>query len=254
MHSDALPSTWQQSTPARAAPGLRAGHAHLWLVSLDEPPLPHDRLAGFLDTDERARAERFRFEIHRRRFEAGRGLLRWLVAHYVGVEPALLRWRYGAHGKPALHWAQPRPSPEFNLSHSGGWVVVGLALEAPIGVDVEVAREIPELMELARTNFSTGEVREIQQLHPELQAAGFFACWTRKEAYVKALGAGLSAPLQEFEVSLDPQRPPTIRSIGGSTAAAEQWSLLGLQPAEGVWLAAAVNLVAAHWQLFRAGP
>ncbi len=254
MHSDSFPSTWHRSTPEQAAPGLRAGHAHLWLVSLDEPPLPHDRLAGFLDDDERARAARFRFEIHRRRFEAGRGLLRWLVAHYAGFEPASLRWRHGPHGKPALDGAQPAPSLEFNLSHSGGWAVVGLTLDAVIGVDVEVARDIPELMELARTNFSAGEVRELQQLHPELQAAGFFACWTRKEAYVKALGAGLSAPLQDFEVSLDPQQPPTMRSIGGSTAAAEHWSLLGLQPAEGVWLAAAVNLVTARWQLFRAVP
>ena len=253
MRSDSSSGLWQHAMPEQVAPGLSPGAAHLWLLCLDAAPLPEPALAELLDREELARAARFRFEIHRRRFIAAHGLLRWVLGHYAGVDPAALRYRVAPHGKPALQLAASSTALEFNLSHSAGWALIGLTQGKPIGVDIELTRDIPEYMDLARANFSPDEVRELQQVEPALQPAAFFACWTRKEAYVKALGAGLSAPLHGFDVSVDPRQPARIRRIGESASAAGEWSLLGLQPIDGVWIAAAVEFVTPAWQLYRAG-
>lgn len=253
MRPDSSCDLWQRATPEQAAPGLGPGAAHLWLLSLDTPPLPEPTLAELLDREELARAARFRFEIHRRRFNVAHGLLRWILGHYAGVDPAALRYRLAPHGKPALQLAARSTALEFNLSHSAGWALIGLTHGQPIGVDIELMRDIPERMDLARANFSLDEVRELQQIESDLQPAAFFACWTRKEAYVKALGAGLSVPLHEFDVSVDPRQPARIRRIAASASAAGEWSLLGLQPVEGVWIAAAAKFFTPPWQLYHAG-
>lgn len=248
MRTPPSPDIWHRALPAAAAGRLRPGEAHLWLLSLADPPLPAQQLAGMLSGDERDRASRFHFEADRRHFEAGRGLLRWVLGHYAGVDPASVQFSYAPNGKPCL--THPESALQFNLSHSGGWALIGLTLGQQIGVDLEVMRDLPELLNIARTNFAPAEVEALLQLPPELRQAGYFACWTRKEAYIKAVGAGLSLRLDQFEVSVDPGQPAVLRAIGGSAAAARDWTLLGLRPFDAAWMAAAVNGTATRWHLY----
>jgi 4'-phosphopantetheinyl transferase len=252
MHTEASPPHWTTSSPEQAARELSPGETHLWLLSLNDPALPAAQLAALLGSDEQQRAARFHFAADRHRFEASHGLLRWLLGAYAGIDPAALRFGAAAGGKPALAAPMPTPPLEFNLSHSGDWALIGIGLGAPIGVDIEVERDLPELLGIARANFAPGEVEELLRLPPADRRAAFFAGWTRKEACVKAIGAGLSMPLAAFEVSFDPARPARLRSVAGSASAAALWKLIGMQPQPGVWVAAAVKTNTLRWHFFRA--
>lgn len=155
-------------------------------------------LSELLATDERARAERFVFELHRRRFSAARGLLREVLGALLGVAPASLRFQYGPHGKPRLagSWLS------FNVSHSGERALVAIARERELGVDIEAVRGDVEHEAIARRFFAPGEQRALASLPEHARARAFFEVWTRKEAYVKLLGGGLAEGLQGFEVGL----------------------------------------------------
>jgi 4'-phosphopantetheinyl transferase len=233
-------ANWQPADPGEAA--RRCGEdVHLWLLSLDEPPWPPGLLLDSLSADERERAQHFRFAADRRRFEMGRGLLRQLLGVYAGSEPAALSFLYAARGKPSL---ASRPGCEpiyFNLSHSGGWALLALSRAHVVGVDLEFLRDINEMHAIAGQNFASSEVRALLGLPGALRMDAFFACWTRKEALVKAIGDGLAMPLERFEVSVDPRLPAQLRAIDGSAAAAEQWTLHGLRPLAGAWGALAVR-------------
>ena len=215
-----------------------AGAVHLWLMALDEPVRPHDELVALLDVAERQRAARFHFEVDRRRFEAAHGLLRLVLGHYAGAPPSQLRFESGHAGKPAL--AAAAAGVDFNLSHSGGHALLGVTRGAAIGVDIELIRSVPEFESIAAGTFAAEEVRELMAQPDALRVDAFFSGWTRKEAYIKALGGGLSIPLAGFEVSLAPREPALIRSISGSRAAAGAWTLWAGRPLTGTWAAAAV--------------
>jgi 4'-phosphopantetheinyl transferase len=211
------PPEWVERSPAAlpAAPAL--DEVQLWLMSLDAPAWPSSLLHDVLDDAERARAARFHFELHRRRFAHGRGLLRHLLGHALGMAPEDLRFAVGAQGKPGLESGpvaetagDGRCALDFNLSHSGALMLLGLSDGAAIGLDIEVPRAVPELRAIAERNFAAGEQRELLALPPEAQADAFLAGWTRKEAFVKALGGGLSVPLDGFEVSLGPNTPARL--------------------------------------------
>jgi len=200
------PPEWVECSPAELPAAPAFDEVQLWLMSLDAPAWPSSLLHDVLDDAERARAARFHFELHRRRFAHGRGALRHLIGRALGIPPGEIRFDVGAHGKPRVTnepSAQPGATPlDFNLSHSGALMLLGLSNGAAIGVDIEVPRAVPELRAIAERNFATGEQRELLALPAESQADAFLAGWTRKEAFVKALGGGLSVPLDGFEVSL----------------------------------------------------
>src|SRR6185295_10633961 len=151
-----------------------------------------------LEAGELERAGRFHFEKHRRHFVVGRGGLRYVLARYLDLKPEEFRFSYGEYGKPALEEIQ------FNMSHSHGVALFAVARDRELGVDVEHVRADFASEDIAQRFFSRVEVAAFNALQKEEQVAGFFRCWTRKEAYIKAIGRGLSEPLDAFDVTLAP--------------------------------------------------
>lgn len=240
--------------PSSAGPGALAGELagpriHLWAVPLNPPAARVDALARLLTHDERERAARFRFDVHRRRFIVGRGVLRELIAAYLGRDdPAGLVFEYGPKGKPALAGPPPPGGElEFNLSNSEELALVGFNRLRPIGVDVEHLRPLDDLREIASRFFSRAESEVLLGLPLPRQQEGFFNCWTRKEAYLKAVGDGLSAPLDRFDVTLAPGDPPRMLALEGSAEKAADWRLYHLEPAPGYLGAVAIQGEA--WEL-----
>jgi 4'-phosphopantetheinyl transferase len=172
---------------------------HVWSADLDQPSISRHSLEGYLSAYERARANRFRYKRDRERFMVGRGTLRALLACYAGVEPGRIDIEYGPNGRPYADLAV-----HFNVSHCGPLALFALSLEQAIGVDVEAVRPEPLEDLVAEHFFSAAEQRSLAAVAPSEQATAFFACWTRKEAYIKATGDGLSLPLESFDVTLAP--------------------------------------------------
>ena len=194
-------STWSE------APGtlsLTTGEVHVWRIELDQPDRVLERFRKTLEADELDRAGRFHFEKHRRHFVAGRGFLRYVLARYLHVPPESLRFKYGAYGKPSLTGLQ------FNMSHSHNVGLVAVSEMKELGVDVEHIRADFATEDIARRFFSRAEVETFNTLATDEQVAAFFRCWTRKEAYIKAIGLGMSQPLDEFDVTLAPNDLPAL--------------------------------------------
>lgn len=207
-----MKSTTEWSSPL-ATPELGRGEIHVWRASLstDQPTLRN--LESTLAGEERGRAGRFIFERDRERYIAARGILRNLLGRYLRCAPQTIEFVYGVRGKPAVASAGSQPAICFNLSHSHGLTVVAIGQEREIGIDVELIR--PEFAgeEIAKRYFSAKEIAELGKLPAELRTEGFFLCWTRKEAYIKARGDGLQIPLDSFDVSLSPGTPVTLSSV-----------------------------------------
>ena len=177
-------------------PGSAAGAAvDAYWTDLDAVAGSAADALALLDEEERARADRFRFERDRRRFILRRSLLRTLLAGRVGGAPSALRFTRNAFGKPAL----PGTTLRFSASHSHGVALHALAEDTELGCDIERCDERIDIDGVARAQFAPGEVRALERLPPEQRLDGFFRCWTRKEAYVKALGRGLSCRLDSFD-------------------------------------------------------
>lgn len=205
---------------------------HLWCAELDVPPAP--RLLTSLCPEERSRAARFRAPRDRARFVAGRARLRGILSRYLGGDPASIRLHTGAHGKPEL----PGAPLHFNVAHADALFLCAVAL-APVGVDVERVQAFDGMDDVAAATFSAAECAAYDAVPSEERAHAFFACWTRKEAFVKAVGDGLSHPLGDFDVSLAPGEPPRLLAVRGDPAAAGRWSLRAFAPRAG-YLAALV--------------
>jgi 4'-phosphopantetheinyl transferase len=207
-------------------PELPDDEVHIWRASLEIGSAAKQRFESQLADDEGIRAERFIFDRDRSRFIAARGVLRDVLGRYLRRPPHTIDFVYGPRGKPALANGGLRHPICFNLSHSHGLAVIGITREREIGIDMELIR--PEISgeDIAKRYFSAGEVNELNKLPPELRAEGFFHCWTRKEAYVKARGDGLSIPLDSFDVSLTPGLPAVLNSADRS-----QWNLRSFAPA-----------------------
>jgi 4'-phosphopantetheinyl transferase len=217
--------TWE---PGSTAPDLPPDEVHVWRIALDRPTDDLHRLAELLTEDERARAARFHFEAHRRRFLVARAGLRTVLGCYLRRPAAHVRFRYGTHGKPAL--AEEGCDLRFNLSHSAEGALLGLTRRWDIGVDLEQVRAMSDLEGLARRFFAPGEVADLLAVSAPERGRAFFRCWTRKEAYIKAVGLGLACPLECFRVSLDPGEGARLLEIDGSTVAAARWALCEVRP------------------------
>jgi len=198
----------------------------VWRVSLDFLSIPVQWAQSTLSADEAQRALRFRFEEDRQRFIIAHACLREVLSRYLGCEPKQINFSTNENGKPEL---SPHNNLDFNLSHSGGYVLIAVACERKVGVDVEHFR--PGNLDhdkIARRYFSQSEVSELTALPPRLQMEGFYNCWTRKEAYIKALGVGLSLPLDSFDVSLTPDEPAVLREARPDPNEASRWTLISL--------------------------
>lgn len=196
---------------------LNPGEVHVWRAGLDVPETRVAEYRQVLAEDERARADRFHFERDRRRFTVARGVLRSLLGRYLGMPAGELRFQYGEYGKPHLEAGSLR----FNLSHSHEAALIGVCLEGKIGVDIEYKNADRVTLDVARHFFAEEEVAALSALPRELWSDGFFTCWTRKEAYIKARGEGVSLGLDTFAVSLGAV-PELVRSSHGD---AEAWEM-----------------------------
>ena len=209
---------WEQATAADLA------GVHVWRVPLGGTGRALPRLQTALSADERERAARFSLEKPRTAYTLARGSLRLLLGRYLNRDPAALRFVYGEHGKPALEDG----ALHFNLSHSGDLALVALAADRPVGVDIEFRRDRVSSDAIARRFFAADEVEALQALGESRRKEAFFRVWTRKEAYLKALGAGITVALDSFSVNIDPEaalrRPPD---------AAATWRLRHLDPGPG---------------------
>lgn len=212
-------------------PALAANDVHVWCVPLTADPPELKRLQQFLSSDETSRAERFLFEKHRHRFTVGRGYQRELLGRYLGTAPASVAFQYEGLGKPRL--ANTSAGFCFNFSNSGDLGLLAIALNVELGVDIEVIREVSDMPGLANRFFCGQEATFISAQPGSQRLAAFFRCWTRKEAYLKAIGKGLTVPLNQVVVSLEATDPAEIISIGDSADEAAAWRLAHLQPADG---------------------
>src|SRR5579862_2564151 len=197
---------------------------HVWRASLDPDPELVRELGALLSDDERDRRDRFRFDRHRTRYVVGRGLLRTLLGRYLDQDPARLRFRYGAHRKPVL----PEGAPYFNLAHSESTALFAFSPSFELGIDLELVRPEHADDRIAERFFSPLEVSTLRALADGDRARAFFACWTRKEAFLKARGDGLSLALDSFDVSLAPGQPAALLRTGWSPDEHLRWQLADL--------------------------
>lgn len=217
---------------AQPPPGpLAIGEAevHVWRARLDLAAALLSDLARILAPDERERAARFHFPVHRARFVAARGILRRILARYLELAPEAVALESSEFGKPLLA-GRHRTDLQFNLSHSQDLALYAVARGRSLGVDVEHIREGFAEDSLAERFFAPGEVRALRALPSGRQTSAFFECWVRKEAYVKAKGTGLSTPLDSFEVSFGDGAPARLLRTAPDAEEAARWTITALDP------------------------
>ncbi|MCI0650923.1 MAG: 4'-phosphopantetheinyl transferase superfamily protein [Planctomycetes bacterium] len=206
-----------RSTPDRLRWEVAGDRVHAAPERVDVWRLPHrahdalgERFAATLSPEETKRANRYLVEHARRNFFLSRGGLRAILARYLGREPREVEFEYGPHGKPALAGSFAASGLRFNVSHSGEVILIAVARARELGIDIERLRADVELENLARRYFSAAESASLLALEPAARPRAFYRCWTRKEAYLKLKGAGLSFPLDRFQVSLRDDEPPAL--------------------------------------------
>ena len=219
---------------------LEAGEVHVWRASLSRNESALTSARALLSVDERERAGRFRFQKDQDQYTVARAALRDILSRYLQTPAAEISFSYNSHGKPALSGADESCGLNFNLSHTDGLALYALTRDAAVGVDVERVREWEAVEGLAERFFSTEEVSAVNGLLVSQRAAEFFDCWTRKEACVKAVGRGLSLPLDSFTVSLASGEMKTTLRMDAREDESAEWSLFGLKPLEGYAAALAV--------------
>jgi 4'-phosphopantetheinyl transferase len=229
-------------------PYVEEDEIHVWLIHLKQRERERQKsLLLLLAEDERERAWRFNFEHHRERFIVAHAALRLILGHYLQQRPEQLRFHYNAYGKPALDVKGGGEVLQFNLSHSEDMALLALCRRRAIGVDLEYIRDDFAHEEIAGRYFSPREVEMLRTLPYNLRAEAFFNCWTRKEAYIKARGKGLSLALDGFDVSLIPGERAALLSVRDEPSEAARWSLRELAPVSGY--AAALAVEAHDWRL-----
>jgi 4'-phosphopantetheinyl transferase len=228
-----------RSTERLLEPRTRLGKddIHVFAFGLELAPERLGTLRGWLSPDERARADRFRSPWSDR-FVAGRGRLREILARYLDTDPGAVAFAYGPSGKPRL---SGKGALTFNLSHSASEAVLAVAWVRELGIDIEKIRPDVECETIAREFFSPSETAALMALPSEARRRGFFACWTRKEAFIKAKGKGLGFPLADFDVSVDPLGPPRLLRTEWDPCERSRWSLRAIDAPPGFVAALAVS-------------
>jgi 4'-phosphopantetheinyl transferase len=226
---------------------LARDEVHVWRAPLDLDPATQESLQGTLAPDERRRASKFLFEVHRRRFIAARGILRDILAGYLRRGSARLAFGYNAFGKPGLRLGPDDLRLRFNVSHSERLALVAVAQDREVGIDVECMRRDWLWEEVAEKYFALGEITGLRSLPPAKRREAFFRCWTRKEACVKASGAGLSVPLSQFDTSVGPAGAITVPCLNQVPEATRVWKVSNFDPGSGYAAAVAAN--GSGWRL-----
>jgi len=231
---------------ARDSPPLHLGHDEVHVISAVLGNLTAGD-AALLDANEHARASRFIVTRDRERFIAAHACLRRVLAQCLSCAPRDVAFGVAAKGKPYLIGSAI--DLRFNLSHSGERSMIALALGREVGIDIEQERPV-EVLDLAERYFAASEVASLRARSLAERQSAFFRCWTRKEAFIKALGEGLSHPLDSFEVELDGDgSQPLLRSTGEESGVPMQWQVTSLHVESGY--AAAVAASASGWRIVR---
>jgi 4'-phosphopantetheinyl transferase len=231
-------------TPWLRPPGSLAlphNEVHVWRANLDSDPIDLESLRTTLSSDEQARAAKFHFPKDQQHFVAARGTLRAILARYLDRDPANLEFCHGPYGKPELAPGGDADGLRFNLSHSQGLAIYAIARDHEVGVDLEKVRAYPDWEQIASRLFALREVEALRLVPASSRDEAFLTCWTRKEAFVKARGEGLSLPLDQFEVSVNPGEPACLLNIFGDPEEASHWSIRELEPAPGYIAAVAAR-------------
>lgn len=241
-----------RSNPCRCLPSdhlvLSNQDVHVLSASFAQLVPRVHQMTRILSAAERARASRYYFIRDQYQFIIGRGILRTILGRYLDIDPSQLQFDYGPHGKPYLsaRFGVHSQAIHFNVSHSNEFVLLAFTRGRNIGVDMEQIRSVPDMEQIA-TRFLSGHERAILgRLSGRQELEAFFNCWTRKEAYVKAIGIGLAWPLELVEVSFLPGEPARLLSIAGTTGRIVQWSLQALMPAPNYVAAVAVEASDLH--------
>lgn len=223
---------------------------HVWRISLHSS---HSiaALRAPLCHAEQLRADRFRFDLHRNRYIVARNALRHLLARYLSREPESVEFEYGIHGKPALASSMISPIT-FNLSHSDDMALAAFTMNSRIGVDIEKIEADRELDKLATRYFAPSEVEAYHNFPVAQRPEVFYRGWTRKEAFIKTLGEGLSHGLDSFSVSLT--KTASFLHVDGDESIPKRWSLLNLDAAPGFCAAVAVETTPVQLKTFEYAP
>lgn len=225
---------------------LPQDEVHLWRIDLEALREPAAEWDGSLSPDERARAARFRSRLDQHRYATTRGVLRKVLAGYLGLEPSALTFSYSEKEKPSLAGSNLN-AIKFNVSHSGGVSLLAFTRGREIGVDVEQIRRDFDLEAIARRFFSEHERRQMFALPTEERFEAFYRCWTRKESYIKATGDGLSLPLHQFDVSIASGDCDALIATRPDAAEAAKWSMREIPAGPGY--AAALCVRGREWKL-----
>jgi 4'-phosphopantetheinyl transferase len=220
---------------------LAENEIHIWRAATNMPPSIGNQLAQWLSPDELARVERYRFERDRLRFMTSRGILRILLGAYLELDPRQLIFDYGLHGKPYVSRESTQSPFQFNLSHSEDLSLFAFTKTARIGVDLEHLRPIPEVDQICERFFAPSEKTTMRGLPEDQKLEAFFTGWTRKEAYVKALGQSILPALDQVEVSLIPGESTQWIVDVDNPEMIDKFSLISLVPFTGYLAAIAVE-------------
>ena len=223
---------------------------HIWCAH--QPLTPRPELEATLSSDECERADRFHFAKHRLAYQFAHAVLRDVLGRYLHRPPRDIRFAENAFGKPFLHETNGGKMPEFSLSHAGRMVLVGLCRGRRIGVDIEEIRPIGDTSAIAESHFTPQECAFIFDQKPANREHAFFRCWTRKEAYVKAVGKGLSIPLNSFNTQISHGKPAGFLESGPASTDGATWQLADLDLSKDYAAAVAVEsgigrLVYSEW-------
>ncbi len=200
---------------------MKSDEVHIWLASLDIDRTSLKNLKKILSEDEIKRAEKFYFEKDKNHFIACRSILRNILSLYLNVPAGDIKFSYNPYGKPSV----PEKKISFNLSNSYGLAIYGITCDKEIGIDIEHIPEDFSWEEIVEQFFSKKEIMELYKTPCDMRKKAFFNCWTRKEAYIKAKGMGLSIPLDSFDVSLIPGEPVKLLEVRGKKEEKSRWFL-----------------------------
>jgi 4'-phosphopantetheinyl transferase len=214
---------------------------HLWFGSCEDLYPQLSKISGTLSETERMRADKYKFPKDRYRCIIRNGVLRILISFYLSIGPEKIRFNTNQYGKPSIENRHRDILLNFNLSHSNEMVLFAFTLGRRIGVDIEYMKPLKDMNSVIESNFSSNENVELAALPINKREAAFYHCWTQKEAFVKALGEGLSRGLDQFDVSVLPDAPAALKRTAWDQGEAGRWSLTAIHSFPGYAAALAVE-------------